>query len=109
MKRVFISIPYTHDDKYIVQERVDKAERYFLHLQKNGYCPVSPVVVGHNLVKKYGTSGLFSHWKEYCISELTSCSTIDILTVNGWDTSVGVKEEIEEAVKQGKEVRYIPI
>jgi len=97
MKRIFISIPYTHPDPAVVEERVKAAESYFMELLHRGDCPVSPVVVGHNFVTKYGANCSFEFWDKFCMEQLATCSELHILTLDGWDTSTGVAKENDMA------------
>lgn len=107
MKRIFISTPYTHMNAIIVQDRVDFISEYFIKLIAAGMCPLSPVVVGHPLVKKYNVNGMFTFWEDYCNSEIEHCDEVHVVMLDGWDTSIGVKKEIDFAENLGKMVIYI--
>lgn len=107
MKRIFISTPYTHVNPEVVQFRTDVICTYFIRLLSAGMCPLSPVVVGHPLVKNYNVNGMFTFWEDYCNSEIEHCDEVHVVMLDGWDTSIGVKKEIDFAVKLGKMVIYI--
>lgn len=97
MKRIFISLPYGHPDNNVRLERAEIAEKYFIKLLKEGFCPVSPIVTGHPLVEKYKLEATFDFWDAYCIAELRTCDEIHILKIEGWTISFGVMKEIDVA------------
>jgi hypothetical protein len=84
------------------------AEKYFIHLMKNFCVPLSPVVVGHNIVMKYGINAEFEYWATYCDSEIANCDEVHVLTIDGWKESTGVQAELKFAKQMGKPILYIP-
>lgn len=47
-------------------------------------------------------------WKEQCLGLLSVCDEIWVAQVDGWDTSVGVRAEIDWAIKNGVRVVLMP-
>ncbi len=107
MKRVFISLPYTDEDRSVVECRLRTAQKYFLELLKEEYCPVCPILVGDGIVQTFGLDNSFDYWKNYCLAELESCDIVHVLMIDGWNESYGVSYEINWAAINGKEVKYI--
>lgn len=103
---IFISTPYSHQDKSIQEERFELCCEMVALLLNQGKFPISPIVHGHPTTK-YGVSGDWKFWKDYCYEFIKSCKEVYVGDIDGWDESQGVKEEIEMAKSLGKDIYLI--
>ena len=111
-KKIFISFPYTHSDQNVTNERVQRAREYCLALIKEGYIPFSPALVGHDLIHQLNLNleeqdMSFKYWDKFCYGYLEGCNELHVLMFDGYDDSVGVAGEIQEADSLKIEVKYI--
>jgi len=111
---IFISFPYTHNDKAVTYFRVFKAREYFNKLISEGHTPFAPAIVGHDLIHQLGLNGeeqdmSFNKWESFCYDYMQPCSEIHILQLDGWVKSEGVGGEILKAAELGVKVKYIDL
>lgn len=107
MSYVFISGPYSHPEPQVVNNRVGEQERYAVHLLNKGVYAVSTVLLGHPLVQQYDLPNSFEFWKDYCFALLSKASELHILQLPEWDSSPGVKAEINLATDLSLDIKYI--
>jgi hypothetical protein len=103
---IFISSPYSHPDKSVVENRFESTCELVAKLLNKGHYVMSPIVHGHNLLK-YDLPGDWEFWQGYCIDMIKRCEEVWVYNINGWEDSSGVKGEIEVAKKIGKRVFLI--
>lgn len=105
-KLIYLASPHSHPDANIRQERYKETLKCQNWLVSNGFWVFSPIVFSH-----YTTETLqyldFSFWKEFDTEMITRMDELWVLDIEGTLSSVGVKAEIEIAVRQGKRVMII--
>lgn len=107
-KLVFISSPYSNPDENIKEENYKKVAKYATFLCKSGITAISPIVYGHELLKNdKSMSSDWSFWENFCLNLMKKCDEIHVLKLNGWEKSVGVREEIEFANTQNINIVYV--
>jgi len=97
---IYLSIPYT--GKEYVSFRVSCAVA--AELAKAGNVVVAPIIYGH-VLSDHGH--VFDHnhdWLKHDLEILHHCNQVVVVKLKGWEESVGVQAEIDEAKK-----RSIPI
>jgi hypothetical protein len=72
----------------------------------DGHLVYSPVVHGHPLVQ-FGLPVDWPFWERYDRQHLERCDEVLVLTLDGWQESVGVQSELRHASVLGKSVRYV--
>ena len=105
----YLASPYSHKDPFIREERYLRACKVLSDLLAQGEWVYSPIVHCHEFAKIVYRDGvpIFAHWKQFDLHMLSLAEALLVLRIEGWDTSVGVKSEIEEANRLGIPVRYI--
>jgi hypothetical protein len=98
--------PYTHSDPAVREQRFQIACRVTAALLRSGSFIYSPIVHSHPLVA-YGLPGDWKYWAEYDLEHLQNCEELLVLTVPGWQESIGVQAEISIAQKLGKPIHYL--
>jgi len=95
MEMVYISSPYTHDDSFVVDCRMEVVygAMAFFSNEKGMHC-VTPLSM-HELVKRRPMPTDYKFWKEYCENLLKRCDRMIVLKQDGWETSTGVKGEVD--------------
>jgi hypothetical protein len=93
---IYLAAPYTDDDENVVEERVAAVCRVDAVLMERGTFTFSPLL--KHFVRKHGKlPGDWNYWQDYCRVMLPKCSQVYVLALDGWEGSVGVREEIKLA------------
>ena len=105
---IYVASPYYHNNHFVMVERWETTAKACYILLQAGYNVISPILHWHP-VKKLGLP--FEHVDkrliEMNIKLLNCCDEIIVLTLNGWQESLGVAEEIEYARINSIPVTYI--
>ncbi|GIW80418.1 MAG: hypothetical protein KatS3mg105_2225 [Gemmatales bacterium] len=103
---IYLASPYSHDDPTVCEQRYRDACRAVAGLLHQGLPAFSPIVHSHPLVQ-YGLPADWSFWQRYDRELLARCDEVVVLMLEGWEKSVGVREEVRIARELGKPVRYL--
>ena len=103
----YLVSPYSHPDPAVRESRHTCAclacvSIYF----RFGEVVYSPVTHWHMIAKEFHLDPTFSLWRRNSIEMLKHACIVRVLTLPGWQESVGVRDEIAEADQQGIPVRY---
>lgn len=102
----YISAPYSSaidKDKRMQQVTTHSAKC----LQANQYI-ICPLTMGHNFIKTGVELPFDSHWwLGWCLALLSKCKEMDVLMLEGWNESIGVKAEIGFAKENNIKINYI--
>ncbi len=105
---VFLSNPYSNINPEIIEERYQKCLELGHHMIQNDVDLISPILIGHQIVKKYVMlESDWNRWEKYCKNLINISSTILVFKLDGWEQSTGVKAEIDYAKSKGKRILYI--
>jgi len=102
----YLASPYSDPDPAIREQRFQAACAATARLLCDGHLVYSPVVHGHPLVQ-HGLPVDWSFWERYDRQHPEHCDEVVVLTLPGWQESVGVQSEIRHASVLGKPVRYV--
>jgi hypothetical protein len=103
---IYLASPYSHPDPAAREERFHAACRAAAALLRAGHAVFSPIARSHALAR-HGLPADWTFWQRYDRDLLARCDAVVVLTLDGWETSVGVREEIRIARELGKPVRYL--
>ncbi|MBX3435699.1 MAG: DUF1937 family protein [Pirellulales bacterium] len=103
---IYLASPYTHPSGVVRRHRYWEACRALAGLLRAGLVVVSPIVLGHPLVDQ-GLPAEWAWWEPIDRALLERCDEVLVLTLDGWEASVGVAAEIRIAGQLGKPVRYL--
>jgi len=104
---VYIASPYSHPEALIREERYLRASFYLMQKLKRREWAYSPIVHCHELAKIWGMPGDAKFWEEYDFAMIRGARAIEVLRLDGWQESVGVKAEIEYATSIGVPITYV--
>lgn len=105
---VYLAIPYTHREKHIRIARALVANVVAGRLMKNLEINIfSPISHSHAIAEACDMPTDFGFWKKYDEEILKMCSGMIVLTVRGWDESVGVASEIAFATLHNIPISYL--
>ena len=109
MKRVYLASPYSHSDSAVIKSRVDMVAAVCARINERGAginC-YSPIVHGHHLPHSEDIAKNDAFWRPFNEDEIRRSDEVWVLTIAGWDRSIGVTREIAFANLMYKPVRYI--
>ena len=105
---IYISAPYSHDSKDVIEYRAKVVQKYFEHLSLKGVVSITPIIVGHVLHGRESFSKIpYEFWMNMTNEYLKYSSELHVIKLRGWDKSNGVKVEIDFALKNKIPIRYI--
>lgn len=91
---IYLASPYTHDDPNVREVRYLKAVAETVRLASLRHVVYSPVVHWHEVAKRHFLPHDASFWEYQNRSMLRLATALYILTLDGWQESVGVTQEI---------------
>lgn len=106
---IYIASPYSHPNAEIMMERYHKVILYTGLRLSEGVVAFSPIVHCHSIAVHCNLPINFEFWKNYNFGMLKLASSLEVLTIQGWDESAGVKAEIEFAYGNGIPTRYVTL
>lgn len=103
---IYLASPYTHEDPDVVEKRVFDTEAKFVELFNLGKFVFAPTLYCHAVSKTYALGGSYKIWRPFCLEMLRRCDKLCVLQLDGWDSSVGVLNEIRLARELHKIISY---
>src|SRR5579862_7472603 len=98
---MYLASPYTHPDAGVRERRYLFACLAAAFLRSAGHVVFAPIEHGHSLPAR-GWQTDWAFWKSFDTPILVHCDRLLVLAIDGWQTSVGVRAEIEIAGRLGK-------
>lgn len=96
-KKIYIGVPYGHEDEKVMKERFDIVTTITAKLIKHGYNVISPITYGVTLIQYEEMPHNYDFWEKFCINHLKDSKLFIHLKLDGWEKSEGLKGEYEYA------------
>jgi hypothetical protein len=106
-KYIFISAPYSHPDKDVILSRVDTLVHVVGKYMEQQLVPMCPIIHSHPILEKFDLTSDWSYWEKSCTLFLHGARRMDIIMLDGWKDSTGIKGEIEIAKSMNIPVNFI--
>ena len=101
----FLAQPYTDKDPKVMEERYEFVLKFLHVYHKPEYrLYFSPIVMCHNVAVRYDLPRDFEYWKLHNRIFMDSAIGMEVLCIDGWDKSVGVRGELEYMITKGKPI-----
>lgn len=101
---IYLISPYTHPAGHMRAQRFKRAKQACADLMRQGEQVFSPVVYGHYMEDACDLKMSHDYWMRFCLPFLAASSRAYVLTLEGWDLSKGIKEEVLLCDRMGKPV-----
>lgn len=98
----FLSAPYTHENPAIMHARYRVMAEATAYLFREGFNVQSPIVHWHHVSREWDLPTDAESWKKHNLDTLSRCDGMIVLTLPGWEESVGVTMEREWAERKPK-------
>lgn len=106
---LYLAAPYSDPDPIIRLSRYHEANLAAARIMAAGYGVISPLSMGVTITAscpgKLGSD--WEIWKNVCLRMLEQCDTFCILTLPGWEKSIGVQAELEHAKALGLAICFV--
>lgn len=103
----YLAIPYSHEDEEVMEYRAEVSDFIFSELAKEGRIIYAPISSCHHIAAKYGLPRNWEFWKTMDEVFIQKCDKIIFITLDGWEESTGLNEELQLAKKYGLEIEYL--
>ena len=104
---IYLACPYAHQNPLVIKARVLAITKVAAALMHEGHVVFSPLTMSH-YIDKYGNfPRTWEFWQTIDLPFLANCDALYILTLPGWEQSVGVNGEIEFANMNEIPITYI--
>lgn len=98
--RIYLAAPYTHPNPTVRLFRIKAVNCMAAKFLKEGHEVFSPLSMGHEICRTCELPTDFSFWRSTCLSMIEHWAThVYVLDLEGWEESVGVREEMALAQK----------
>jgi nucleoside 2-deoxyribosyltransferase len=103
---IYLASPYSHSDPAVREARFQQVCRAAAALIRTGHPAFSPIAHSHPIAA-YGLPTDWAYWERDARLHLNASAEVVVLTLDGWQQSVGIAAEIAIAAELGKPVRYL--
>lgn len=105
--RVYLASPYTHPDKHVRDARYRLACEAAAYLIRHSILVYSPIAHTHPICEVGRLPPGFDFWSELDLTFIRDWAThVVVLTLEGWEKSLGIKHECLEAQKYNIPILY---
>lgn len=102
---IYLACPFWHGDPVMRHRRVLKSAKAAAWIAAQNLFVFSPLLHSERIAAE-GVTGE-DYWREHGIAMVMRCESVAVLTIPGWQESMGVQAEIDAARESGLSVRYI--
>jgi hypothetical protein len=106
MTYLYVGSPYSHREPEIMEERYLAVAEFCADLAQTGNIPFSPIVHWHEIAKRFSLPRDAAFWHEQNMAMLAGAKALMVLTLPGWEDSVGLKLEIQACGRMSKPAFY---
>lgn len=104
---IYLASPYTDRSNTVMENRYRMALEAAAELIQAGYCIYSPIVHFHPMACIYDMPRDFAFWEKITCDMLGWASEMWVLKLEGWDQSIGIMKEIEQAKENKQIIRFL--
>ena len=104
---IYVACPYTHQDPKIVQLRYAVSAQVARQLFKEGLMVFAASMHNSLIAAMSGVGDQFSKWVEFNHLMIERVDKLIVVTMEGWEQSRGVQDQIDYAKKLGKHIEMI--
>ncbi|MBI2790930.1 MAG: DUF1937 family protein [Gammaproteobacteria bacterium] len=104
---IYLACPYSHPDSRMVQLRYAVSAQVACQLVKEGLMIFAASMHNALLATMAGISDQFADWKEYNHLMIERSDKLMVITMEGWEQSKGVQDQIQYAKSLNKPIEMI--
>lgn len=103
----YLASPYSHPDPIVKEQRYREALRCLAHFTNLGHILFSPIVHSYPVEIHHTLPGDWQFWQKFDREFISMSDGLWILTIDGWQQSVGIAAEVKIAAEFNKPVVYV--
>lgn len=104
---IYLGCPYSHDNPEVMEQRFIAVNKVAARLMGDGLHVYSPISHTHPIVLQGDLPRDWKYWGAYDRTMLGLCTEFCIILNDGWDKSVGLREEMKIALDIGMAISTI--
>lgn len=102
----YLAVPYTDPDPLVREYRAWCANERAAELLRRGEMVLSPIAHSHGLALQCGLPKDIEFWWPWNKRGIKASICLEVLVLDGWEDSVGVRREVAYARDTGRDVRH---
>jgi nucleoside 2-deoxyribosyltransferase len=104
---VYLAGPYSASDEDVSKGRVKRLTSAAAYLVQNDIVVYSPVTHCYPIARAGGLEGEWEFWAKHCLTMLAVCDIMLVVMLDGWEESIGIAAEMDEAKTLGMHVEFV--
>jgi len=105
----YLASPYSHPDATVRMARYDAVIQAQSAMFRKGIHVYSPIAQCAEAAERHGLPTDFAFWMRFNRRMITSCDSMTVLCIDGWQSSRGIREEVAIAQDRGMPVRWVDV
>lgn len=105
----YLAAPYSSTQIHIRDRRYNQISFVAAQLMKRGELIFSPITSCHHLAIDYELPYDADYWLRYNLTFLKRCDRLLVLQLEGWEDSVGLRNEIAFATEYNIPIEYVTL
>lgn len=104
---IYLASPFSHPDPDVMEARYQQVCQATLKLMAKGLVVYSPIGHNYHLAKMGNLPCQYDYWRRFDEVMVGRASELYVCTMDGWDKSFGVKEEMDFASHIGLPISLV--
>lgn len=105
----YLGAPYSSIHIHIRDRRYQQISFVAAQLMRRGEIIYSPITACHRLANDHDLPLTADYWLRFNLEFLRRCGKLYVLQLDGWEKSLGLKQEIEFAESRNIPIEYITL
>lgn len=103
---IYLASPYSHELAAIREHRFQAVSKVaaLLMADNSNLIIFSPIAHSHTIAVVGGLDGSWEKWAEFDLRMINACDALLLLQISGWQSSKGMRAEVDYAVDKGKPI-----
>lgn len=109
MRLIYLAGPYSNKSKYIMARRRKAFAEVVAHYMEyaENVCLYSPILHNAEVAHLFNLPHNFNFWAQRDFFMIKKSTALWVLTIEGWQDSYGLAQEIEYAESINREILYV--
>ncbi len=104
----YLASPYSHPNREVMKYRANVVTKAAVDLLKQGIYVFAPIAY-NSPWERYDLPGDWGFWENFDKAFVARMDAVIVLTLDGWEKSIGVSAEIAFAKEHGIPVHYVSV
>lgn len=105
-KIYYFASPYSDESKLLIEQRYVNTIYHAGELIKKGFCLIEPIGMSHPVAQRFDLNTTYEYWKTRDRLFISRCDGVIVLTLPGWNKSIGVTDELAYARELKLDIKF---